>query len=77
MNFKKEYKTLKPVYPDIDKISKLSHFKVIWHRKIVSEIESKLIENASTNELTQKKSEVLSHKKEEAEQFFSVPEDMA
>jgi len=34
MNFKKEYKNLKAVYPDIDKISKLSHFKILWKRII-------------------------------------------
>jgi hypothetical protein len=32
MNFKKEYKNLKTVYPDIDKISKLSHFRILWKR---------------------------------------------
>lgn len=36
MNFKKEYKALKPVFPDIDKISKLSHFRIIWKRHISS-----------------------------------------
>ena len=32
MNFKKVYKNLKTVYPDIDKISKLSHFRILWKR---------------------------------------------
>ena len=32
MNFKKVYKNLKNVYPDIDKISKLSHFRILWKR---------------------------------------------
>jgi len=35
MNFKKEYKQLKTVFPDIDKISKLCHFRVLWKRHIL------------------------------------------
>lgn len=31
-NFKPEYKTLKQVYPDIDKISKEVHFTIKWVR---------------------------------------------
>jgi exo-beta-1,3-glucanase (GH17 family) len=31
-NFKPEYKTLKQVYPDIDKISKEVHFTIKWIR---------------------------------------------
>ena len=55
MNFKKEYKALKGVYPDIDKISKLAHFKIVWKRHISNgnEANSKLIDNISTNELSQ------------------------
>ena len=34
MNFKNEYKVLKAVYPDIDKISKNCHFTVKWKRNI-------------------------------------------
>jgi len=34
MNFKNEYKKLKPLYPDIDKISKLCHFKIYWKRNV-------------------------------------------
>ncbi len=34
MNFKKEYKQLKAIFPDIDKISKLAHFRVVWHRHL-------------------------------------------
>jgi hypothetical protein len=34
MNFKGEYLKLKPLYPDIDKISKLCHFKIVWIKDI-------------------------------------------
>lgn len=36
MNFKKQYKVLRPVFPDIDKISKLSHFRILWKRHVTA-----------------------------------------
>lgn len=32
MSFKNEYGELKKIYKDIDKISKLSHFKIFWKK---------------------------------------------
>lgn len=80
MNFKKEYKALTGVFPDIGKISRFGHFKIFWKRHIVTNVEegNKNIDNALTNDVSMKQSEVkvqaLSQKKEEGEQFFSVPE---
>lgn len=45
MNFKNEYKFMKAKYPDIDKISKLSHFVVKWQRSIVNEDNHNNVEN--------------------------------
>lgn len=67
-NFKPEYKTLKQVYPDIDKISKEVHFTLKWVRTAVQD-RSQLSE--VSNRLAEKEQ---SQKKEEAEQFFSVPD---
>ena len=36
MNFKKEYKELVKVFPDIGKVSRQGHFKIIWVRSIVN-----------------------------------------
>lgn len=67
-NFKSEYKTLKQGYPDIDKISKEVHFTIKWVR-IAAQDRSQLSE--VSNRLAEKEQ---SQKKEEAEQFFSVPD---
>ena len=61
-----EYKQLKQVYPDIDKVSKLAHFTVYWERHPMPD---------RTLELANRKSE-LSQKKEDNEQFFSVVDEV-
>ena len=53
MTFKKEYKALKPIYPDIDRISKLVHFKVIWKRPVLEDV-IKPLETYETNDQSQK-----------------------
>ena len=53
MTFKKEYKNLKPAYPDIDRISKVSHFKVVWKRSVAQDAE-KPLETCETNDITLK-----------------------
>ena len=39
MNFKKEYKSLAAVFPDIGKISRFGHFKIFWKRAILNNVE--------------------------------------
>ena len=64
MNFKKEYKNLKAVYPDIDKISKLSHFRLVWKRNITHiETPSKQNENKNNLDTAPKKTEYGSQRK--------------
>jgi len=60
MNFKKEYKALTGVFPDIGKISRFWHFKIFWKRHIVTNVEegNKNIDNALTNDVSMKQSEV-------------------
>ena len=74
MNFMKEYKSLKPLFPDIDKISKLAHFRILWKRHLP---ETALPGVPNSIDPSQKKvepkAESFSQKKEEGEQFFSVP----
>jgi hypothetical protein len=53
MNFKKEYKGLKGVYPDIDKFSKLCHFKVNWKRQVTGDSPK---QGDEPRELSQRKS---------------------
>ena len=84
MNFKKEYKELAKVFPDIGKVSRQGHFKIIWKRSVVNaEGATKITENVSAANLSQAKSESKgeffsqpSQKKEEGEQFFSVPDQI-
>lgn len=63
MNFKGEYKTLKPIYPDIDKISKSAHFTLKWVRNVP------YIDKSQPSELSHRKSQTnyleTSQKKEE------------
>jgi len=57
MNFKKEYKELVKVFPDIGKVSRHGHFNIIWKRSVVhAEGASKMAENVSTANLSQAKS---------------------
>ena len=49
MNFKKEYKLLRTIFPDVDKISKLAHFRLLWHRHITES------SNSDPNDLNDKK----------------------
>ena len=72
MNFKGEYKVLKQIYPDIDKISKNAHFTIKWLRAVPH------VDRSQISEASNKKSQLnhleVSQKKEEADQFFSVAE---
>ena len=69
MNFKKEYQVLVKVFPDIGKISRLGHFKIIWKRPINNNEGSVKVatENLSTD-MSMLKSEV---KGEGASQLLS------
>ncbi len=70
MNFKGEYKALKQIYPDIDKISKNAHFTIKWVRAVQH------VDRSQISEASNKKSQLnhleISQKKEEVDQFFSV-----
>jgi hypothetical protein len=72
MNFKGEYKALKQIYPDIDKISKNAHFTIKWVRAVQH------VDRSQISEASNKKSQLnhleVSQKKEEVDQFFSVAE---
>ena len=63
------------MFPDIGKISRLGHFKIIWKRHIVGQSDTGM-----TNDVAMKQSEFkvesISQKKEEGEQFFSVPDNI-
>jgi Golgi nucleoside diphosphatase len=72
MNFKGEYKVLKQVYPDIDKISKNAHFTIKWVRTVQHVDRSQLSEGS--NKKSQANHLEASQKKEEPDQFFSVAE---
>lgn len=94
MNFKKEYKPLKNIFPDIDKISKIAHFRVVWKRHITPDTPTKSpdpTEHHHPHEQQQQQQQPSQHteskpasqhtynqpasqRKEEMEQFFSVPE---
>ena len=51
MNFKGEYKKIKPIYPDIDKISKNAHFTLKWLRNVQN------IDKSQSSELYNRKSQ--------------------
>jgi hypothetical protein len=72
MNFKGEYKVLRQVYPDIDKVSKTAHFTIKWLRA-VPHLDRIQLSDAS-NKKPQNQLLELSQKKEEGDQFFSVAE---
>jgi hypothetical protein len=76
LNFKKEYKNMKLIYPDIDKYSKLSHFKIHWKRHFTN-VENthsaiKLFPEEKCNKRTSEKGDAYS----QAEQFFSVVDSL-
>lgn len=59
MNFKKEYKSLSGIFPDIGKISRLGHFKIVWKRQVSNgEGGSKMIDNVETGDMSLMKSEI-------------------
>lgn len=70
LNFKNEYKVLKQLYPDIDKVSKNAHFTIRWARPVPHLAQA---DRSQLSDASNKKSHLeVSQKKEEAEQFFSV-----
>lgn len=82
MSFKTEYSQMKKVFPQIDKMSKLDHFKVIWKRKRQEQdvgqnqnTDQNAEKDASKEEFFKKVDHPSSQKPSEGHDlFFSVPE---
>ena len=46
------------MFPDIGKISRLGHFKILWKRHIFNQLEESNKDNVMTNDVSLKQSEV-------------------